>query len=216
MKSKYIVFFDLDSTLCKIEGLDYLAKLKGKKEKVSELTKQAMEGKIPFKEAIVKKLSIVRPSKKDLRVLSQTYIKNISPSAKELIKKLFKAKAEVFIITGSFKTAVYPLAEFLGIKKKNVFANEIIFDEKGDYKGLNLNNPLTENGGKPKIVGQILSKQKKPFYSIFIGDSITDLETQKIVDLFIGYTGVIEREIIKRKAKVSVKDLAEVAKILNL
>ena len=213
---KLFVFFDLDSTLCRIEGLDYLARLKGKDGEVKELTKSAMGGSLPFRKALLKKLEIVKPSKSDLLALSKAYIKNLSPRAKETINKLQKMKAEIFIITGSFETAVFPLAKFLKIKKQNVFANRIFFDEKGNYAGVDLENPLSRNGGKPEIVKKILSKENPKPFSIFVGDSITDLETKDVVDLFVGYGGVVERKRVKKEAEVYVKNFEEIFKIKQL
>ncbi len=207
---KLFVFFDLDSTLVKIEGLDWLAQYKGKDGKVKELTNKAMGGSFPFRKALLSKLEIIKPTKKEFEILSQAYLENITEGAKETIKRLKQKGAEVFIVTGSFYSAVYPLAGFLGIKKENVYANRIYFDEKGNYKGIDLNNPLSANGGKPKIVKKLLEKENPKPFSVFIGDSTTDLETKEVVDLFIGFGGVVEREKVKKTAEVFIKDLLEI------
>lgn len=58
------IVFDLDSTLVKIEGLDWLAKHKNKGREVSILTKKSMEGKIDFHESMIKKMKLISPSYK--------------------------------------------------------------------------------------------------------------------------------------------------------
>ena len=44
------VIFDCDMTLVTVEGIDELARLKGQAEYIAELTRQAMDGKIPLEE----------------------------------------------------------------------------------------------------------------------------------------------------------------------
>lgn len=212
---KYFVFFDLDSTICKIEGLDYLAESKGKNHHIKEITEKAMNGQLPFRTALLEKLKLIRPSKKDFSFLSQAYLANISPGIKETIQFLKKKGAVIFIITGSFYPAVLPLAEVLGIKEENLFANKIFFDEDGNFKDIDLDNPLSRNGGKLEIVKKILSPYNPKPYSIFIGDSVTDLETKEIVNLFIGYGGVKLREKVKKESDFFVKDLKEIVKLLK-
>ena len=65
--NKYdIVIFDVDSTLVKIEGLDWLAEYKGRGEEVRDLTKRSMEGEMDFNDAMTKKMELISPAKKDL------------------------------------------------------------------------------------------------------------------------------------------------------
>lgn len=211
-----LVFFDLDSTLCKIEGLDFLAEIKGKDGKVKEITEKAMNGLLPFKKALLLKLNLIKPSKKDFALLSKAYLKNLSPGAKEAIEFFKKKRAEIFIITGSFYPAVLPLAEKLAIRPDNVFANKIFFDEKGNYKGIDLQNPLSRNKGKPAVIKNLLPKYNPRPYSIFIGDSITDLEAKEAVDLFIGYGGVKIRKKVKEKADIFIMDFKKLKTINGL
>ncbi len=213
---KLLVFFDLDSTLVKIEGLDWLAEYKGKDGEIKRLTKNAMEGLLPFKQALLKKLEIIKPTKTDFKILSQAYIKNLIPEAKETVQTLLNRNVGVFIITGSFIEAVEPLAKLLNIKKENIFTNKIFWDKNGNYAGIDLNNPLSSNGGKPKIVKKILKNFNPKPYSIFVGDSITDLETKKVVDVFVGVGGVVTRKKVKENADVFIYDLKEVLKVCGI
>ena len=54
-----LVVFDLDNVLINTETIDEIAKIKGIEKEISDITLQAMQGKIPFEESIrqrVKKL----------------------------------------------------------------------------------------------------------------------------------------------------------------
>ena len=60
-----LVVFDLDNVLIDTETIDEIAKIKGIEEEISDITLQAMQGKIPFETSIrqrVKKLEGISTS----------------------------------------------------------------------------------------------------------------------------------------------------------
>ena len=197
MKSFNTIVFDLDSTLVKIEGLDWLANRLGKLGSLEKLTQLSMDGKIDFQEAMKIKMSTMSPSIKDLQALGQAYSKSLVEDAKEVIKAFHSMGKEVWILTGNFQPAVGIAADALSIPRDKIICNEIYFDSNGKYTGFNINHPLSSNGGKAVMLRSRLSKSGV----VFVGDGYTDLEIQKEVDLFIGYGGVIERQRVKRDSK---------------
>ena len=62
-------FFDVDSTLVTIEGIDVLAD--GNPE-ITKLTDAAMNGEIPLDQAYAKRLEMIRPSKDRVEQLGAT------------------------------------------------------------------------------------------------------------------------------------------------
>src|SRR3989304_4903743 len=164
------ILFDVDSTLVTFEGLDFIAEAKGKKQQVERLTAQAMNGHLPMREAMKIKLDIIRPNFFDLVKLGEAYVKNVVPGVKETIHQLKKAGYEVWILTGNFQPAVGILANFLCIPLSHVITNEIWFDDQGHYVSFSLDHPLSNNGGKAKI---IRSYGKRLLNSIMIGDGAT-------------------------------------------
>ncbi len=198
MKSYNDIVFDLDSTLVKIEGLDWLANRLGKLDSLAELTKLSMDGKISFKEAMKIKMSAMSPSVKDLQALGRAYSKSLVEDAKKVIQALQLSGKEVWILTGNFQPAVGIAAATLGIQEENIICNEIYFDSNGKYKGFNIKHPLSANGGKAIMLKKYLQNHKV----VFIGDGYTDLEIQNDVDLFVGYGGVAERQYVKLNSKI--------------
>ena len=196
------VVFDVDSTLVSIEGLDFLADLKGKGNQIKEITLQSMNGSLSMKEAMNIKMKIISPDYKDLIKMGEAYLKNITPGANETISILKKNGIKTWIVTGNFQPAVGMLANFLKIPKSQVITNEIFFDKNNNYVNFDVLNPLSNNGGKALIINDLKSKMGR---TVFVGDGSTDLETKDYVDLFIGYGGVIVRPTIEKKAKVYVK-----------
>jgi phosphoserine phosphatase len=197
------VMFDVDSTLTTIEGLDFLAKRKGKGEQIQALTKQAMGGNVPMREAMKIKMEIISPSFNDLVEMGKAYVKNVTPGAKDTIQTLKKNGLHVWIVTGNFQPGVGILAEYLGFDHANVITNKIFFDIHKNYKDFDLDNPLSNNGGKAKVLQKFRDTYKN---IVFVGDGNTDLETKSVVDLFIGFGGVIRRPHIAANSDIYVED----------
>ncbi|HXS14822.1 MAG TPA: HAD-IB family phosphatase [Candidatus Saccharimonadales bacterium] len=205
-----LIFFDLDSTLATIEGLDYLAESKGKGKEASSLTNLAMNGEVKMEEIFGKKIDLLSPSLSELEQLGEIYKKTLVQNAKDVIFQLRELGWEVGIVTGSFLPAVMPVAQHLGIAKELIFTNEIYFNGEGLYQDFKRHYALARSGGKAEIL-----KQFKDAQIVFVGDSVTDLDTQPFVNLFIGFGGVVERKKVKEEASMYVYDLSEVLKILK-
>ena len=205
------IIFDCDSTLSTIEGIDYLAEIAGKGSEVADLTSKAMNGEVKFEDVFAKRLDIIQPRKEQLQMVGQKYIETVIPDAHNTIDVLQKNEVEVYIISGGYTQAILPLAKFLGINEKNVFAVDLAFNEDGSYQGFDSSNPLTKSGGKLEVAKQIDNGKK----TIFVGDSITDVEASEAVDLFVGFGGVVERDVVKEKSDVYISNNS-FAYILNV
>lgn len=189
------VIFDCESTISTIEGIDVLAEMVGKKKEVSELTKKAMEGFCPFESIYEERLEIVRPTREKLMLLGNKYLENLVEDAKGVIEALQFLGKKVYIVSGGISTALFHLGENLGISRENIFGNDLLFDEKGNYKSF-IEGPLRRNHGKLQIIRQLAGRK------IVIGDGITDLETRECIDLFVGYGGVVRREKVEKASEV--------------
>jgi hypothetical protein len=63
-------------------------------------------------------------------------------------------------------------------------------------------SPLTISAGKPQIVTELIGKDFGR--TLFIGDGMSDLHTRSVVDLFVGFGGVVRREKVERGSEVYV------------
>lgn len=204
---KTIYIFDFDSTLIKTEALELLAEivLKNKPnkkkiiEKIKEITSKAMEGKISFKEALEKRLFFLKPTKKDIRLLSEKLKKKLTQSIKRNRYFFKKNSNNIYVVSGGFKDYIVPVLKKINIREDHIFANEFIFDKKGNYLGFNKNNPLSSDGGKPKVIARLKSKDVK---LIVIGDGMTDYQIRKerLADEFVAFTENVRRESVVRFA----------------
>lgn len=196
-----IVFFDVDSTLSAIEGIDELAA--GNVE-IAKLTEAAMNGEVSMNEVYGRRLEIIRPSRTDIESLARLYIERMIPDAPEVIASLQKAGVEILIVSAGIRQAILPLAEHLGVPARAVNAVELVFDEAGNYVDFDRRSPMTRNGGKETVVMNIRSRTKGK--AMFVGDGITDLEAKPAVDLFVGFGGVRARERVRAEADVFIDE----------
>jgi phosphoserine phosphatase len=200
-----LVFFDVDSTLVTIEGIDRLA---GNDPGIARLTEAAMNGEIALEEVYARRLDRIRPNRAAIDELGRRYLDSITPGAPELIGRLHAAGAQVHLVTAGIAQAIAPLADFLSIPPRSVHAVSLTFGPSGEYLDFDRRSPLVRTGGKELVVRDVRARTKGK--AAFVGDGMSDLETSPAVDLFIGFGGVRVRAQVKEKAAVYVENLSEV------
>jgi phosphoserine phosphatase len=212
------VFFDCESTLTTIEGIDELARIKGQFEYISELTRKAMNGEIEFEAVYNERLKVLKPTRADLRLIARAYCQNVVPNAKEVISALKAGGCEVSIISGGLQQAIMKFARWLGVPSTNVRAVPVKFDElSGEWWRFDQTKyggnpeehfidisptPLVETEGKRDVIKELAGEEKR---TMFVGDGITDLEARGAVNLFVGFGGVVHRERVAEEADVFIE-----------
>lgn len=202
------IFFDCDSTLTTIEGIDILAESAGKKWRVEVLTNAAMNGQRELEDVYDKRLKAVKPTRQQILDIRQSYKKNIVEDAYQLIAALQYLGHKVYIISGGLAEPVQEFGIFLGVPKKNIRAVGVTYNELSghwwsgeDAKYLNYREgALTVSDGKAEIVNELLDDRNGR--SLLIGDGNSDLLAGHAVDLFVGYGGVIKRQNVLENAPV--------------
>jgi phosphoserine phosphatase len=124
--------------------------------------------------------------------------------AVETIRMLQDAGSQIYLVTAGIAQAIHPLADHLSIRRSNVHAVPLSFDEQGQYAGFDQRSMLSRNGGKELVVRSILARSKG--LAAFVGDGASDLETKGVVALFIGYGGVVARPAVRDNADVYVSE----------
>lgn len=209
-----LIFFDCDSTLSAIEGVDELARLKGKEGRVGLLTQKAMDGDLDLAEVYGKRLQAIRPTRGQLAAIEQLYWDRMVPDAREVVAALQFLGKQVFIISGGLAEPVRGFGARLGVPPERIRAVELEFNElSGDwwryydqtsqtaesYLAYET-SPLTVSAGKPHIVSELA--QNGWGRKLFVGDGVSDLHTRAIVDLFVGFGGVVRREKVENGSDV--------------
>lgn len=199
-----LVFFDVDSTLVTIEGIDILGR---GDPKIVALTEASMNGAVPIEEVYAPRLEIIRPDRQVVESLGALYISSLVEGAAETIEALKAAGVIVHLVTAGLEQAIRPLADWLGVQ--HLHAVRVEFEADGAYKDFDRRSPLTRAGGKEIVARDVRARTKGK--AAFVGDGASDLEAKGAVDLFIGFGGVRERAIVRENAHVYATSMRDVA-----
>lgn len=194
------VYFDCDSTLSSIEGVDELLQFvdEALRRDIAALTDQAMNGALPLAEVYETRLQKLAPRRAQLDEVGAHYVQNVVPDGAETIAALQHLGKHIGVVSGGLLTPVQHLARHLGIPLEHAHAVPLVFDERGDYVDFDRRSPLWQNGGKIPVV-QGAPAHHHPM--AFVGDGVTDLETQGHVARFVGFGGVVARDAVRARAE---------------
>ena len=210
-----LVCLDCDSTLSSLEGIDELGRLRGPDvfASVERLTTDAMEGRIRIEDIFKLRLDVIRPTRADAEKVGAQYLATVEPSALAMVRAVEQQGWTPLIISGGFRPAIRPLADFLGIAR--VEAVELHFAADGSYAGFDEAYPSTRSGGKPEIIAT-LRQELAPERIVMVGDGASDLETQPFVDLFVGFGRYVARAKVKQEARAFITALSQLPGLLPI
>jgi phosphoserine phosphatase len=208
------IFFDCDSTLTTVEGIDVLAETMGKRRRVEVLTQAAMDGAIDLEDVYAKRLKTLRPTRRQILDLRHSYKRNMVEDAARVVAALQALGHKVYIISGGLAEPVEEFGISLGIPRERIRAVGIAYNElSGPWWEQPSNDDkrymtyqegaLTISDGKAQIVRELLGDQRGR--SLLIGDGNSDLLAGRAVDLFVGYGGVVSRPKVRAEAPVFIE-----------
>lgn len=201
-RSKYrFVFFDVDSTLVTIEGIDVLS---GNDPNIARLTEAAMNGEIPLDEVYGRRLELIQPTRDAVENLARQYQASLVAGVEETMHALRDAGAIVHLVTAGIEQAVLPLAQRLGIPARAVHSVRLEFTGEGEYAGFDRRSFLTRPGGKELVVRDVRARTHGK--AAFVGDGVSDLEARPAVDFFVGFGGVHTRARVKENADIFITE----------
>ena len=213
------IFFDCDSTLSSIEGIDELARQKGKFDQVKKLTDAAMDGEVHLQSVYDRRLELLSPTRAEIQELEHHYRQTLVPDAAEVIKALQQLNKELFIVSGGLLAAVRPFGEWLGIPGRNIRAVDVRYnalsgqwwDYQQDRWGPRPDveymdpeeTPLIESHGKADVIRAL--RQGLSGRAILVGDGVSDLAARPAVEAVVGFGGVVSRRRVAAEADAFIK-----------
>ncbi len=194
------VWFDCDSTLSAIEGVDELLQWAppSLRAEILQLTEQAMAGTLPLAEVYERRLARLAPRREQLDAIGALYVRRLVPDALAVVQALQSLGKDVGILSGGLLVPVQIVAAHLGILADHVHAVPLHFAADGSYLDFDRSSPLWRNGGKVVVVQQHL-QHLRPM--AFVGDGITDAETAGHVARFVGFGGVVARPAVRARSE---------------
>jgi phosphoserine phosphatase len=204
------IFFDCDSTLTAVEGIDILADTEEKKREVAALTQAAMDGQLDLEEIYARRLQTINPTHEQIRAIRRFYKRNTVEDAAAVITALQEQGHQVYIISGGLAEPVEEFGIYLGVPRQHIRAVNIHYNQlsgawwqqnnEAEHILTYQKGALTVSDGKAQIVRELLGQQNGR--SLLIGDGSSDLLAGTAVDLFVGYGGVVTRPRVLEQAPI--------------
>ena len=188
------VVLDVDSTLSGIEGVDWLAALRGgdTAATVRRLTHDAMSGRLSLEQAYARRLERIAPTRLEVGALAEAYRAAAAPGAGPVSKRLRDSGVRIIAISGGLRDAVLPLCRDAGFAADDIFAVGMTWDEQGRYVGFDRASPLVTQHGKAVLLRQLAPQAP----ILAVGDGSTDaaMRAPGAADAFAAYVGFVRRE----------------------
>jgi len=166
------LFMDMDSTLIQCECIDEIADYLGFREKISAITRRAMEGELDFTASLRERVKLLRGLKAD--VLRQVYDERIllNEGAEKLITTLHDRGWKVGLVSGGFTFFTDLLKDRLGLD----FAAGNSLEIKDNRLTGNLSGPIINATAKRKaLIRQAKAWDIPMSQTVAMGDGANDL-----------------------------------------
>jgi phosphoserine phosphatase len=205
------VVLDVDSTLCGVEGIDWLAEQRGGDvgRQVAQLTDRAMRGEIALDAVYGERLALVSPTRDEMRELARVYVATLAAGAAPAVRRLCRAHRRVVLVSGGLREAILPLAAELELAAADVHAVSVQFGPDGRYAGYDATSPLATADGKRRVVRSL----GLPRRILAMGDGATDLAMRADVDTFAAFTGFVRREPVVAAADLTLESFDQLVEL---
>ena len=197
--------FDFDSTLMDGETIDFLADELNFKEKVSSITKKAMQGKMDFFESLTMRVNFLK-GLQEKRLNEICHNLPYMPGAKETIGELKKRGYKVVVFSGGFRNATSFAKEIL---KYDVDFSNTLHVRHGILTG-NVGGEMMFDFSKGDMLQRlqaILGIDKNS--TMVVGDGANDRSMFKFAKTKVAFCA---KEILKKEANIVIetKDLTKI------
>lgn len=207
--TKFLVVFDVDSTLIEDEAIELLADRAGKRSEVAEITERAMRGELDFAASLIERVAV-------LEGLPETVLSDVSKElrptkgAAELVAAIHDRGGKACAVSGGFIQLLGPVKAAIGFDFEKANTLEVI---DGRLSG--------------RVIGQIVDRQAKAdallgwaaelgvpiSRTIAVGDGANDLGMMEVAGLSVAFAA---KPIVRQKAKIALneRDLASLIQLL--
>ena len=171
-RSKRLVVMDMDSTLIQQEVIDEIARVHGVYDEVSAVTERAMQGDIPFGEALRQRCALLAGAPESV---FETVLERIelTPGAEHFIRTLQRLGYKTAVVSGGFIQVAEPIRQKLGLDY--AFANQLeVIDGKLTGR---LIGPIVDRARKADLLESMAQAERVSLESVIaIGDGANDLD----------------------------------------
>jgi phosphoserine phosphatase len=181
--SRFLVVFDVDSTLIEDEVIELLAEAAGKREEVKAITDAAMAGDLDFSQSLAARVAMLAGVSET--VLTETLARvRVTPGARELIAAIHRADGKVAAISGGFSQVLEPLAKDLQLDFYRANTLEIT---DGKLSGKTVGPVIDRSAKAASLAEWALELGIAEGRTIAVGDGANDLEMMKAAGIGVAF-----------------------------
>lgn len=204
------VFFDLESTLLRLEGLNKLANivLKNDFERLSRIvqtTHMGQSGEIDFTQSLSLRMGILVEAGLNyhhIADLKQEVAGSLAASVLENSGFFQANRDSVYFLSAGFLDLLWPAINQFDLPQNHIFTNQFI--SKGiAITGYNRDNPLSREGGKTAVIKRLKQDGLRGKKIWMVGDGQPDFDTYR--------QGAAHRFILYKEVRSSNRPLEEKA-----
>lgn len=184
-KSKRVVVFDMDSTLVTGEGIDELAALAGCGDEVAAITRETVEGRLEFGDALRRRVKLLA-GVPESSLLEVARTMTLTPGAEEALSVLRALGFRLAVVSGGFTPMVDVLVKRLGIDYG--YGNQLEVRD-GVLTGRVL-EPILDAQGKADRLREIAAGEGVSRDQVVgVGDGANDIPMLQAAGLGIAFRG---------------------------
>jgi phosphoserine phosphatase len=188
---------DADMTFLQCEVIDELGKLAGVGDKIAAITRQAMNGEMDFKSALLKRVQLLKglPTEK-LQQLSNSL--PLTPGAESLVNILKYLGYKIALVSGGFQFFIDKIRDDYGLDYG--VANQLKI-ENGKVSG-ELEGQIIDAEAKEKTLVALAEKEGFSLRQVVaVGDGANDIKMLARAGLGIAFNA---KPMVQRHARASI------------
>lgn len=209
--TKFLVVFDVDSTLIQDEVIELLADAAGQGELVKQITDRAMAGEIDFAGSLQERVATLKGLPES--VLTQVYDRiRLTVGVQELIEAIHAAGGKVGAVSGGFSQLLQPLAQRLSLDF--YLANDLEIAD-GKLTGRVSGKIVDGQAKKDSLLSWATATQVEVERTVAVGDGANDLLMMSVAGLSVAFNA---KPVVRQKAQLVIDkpDLRSLIEVLGL
>ena len=206
--SRFLVVFDVDSTLIQDEVIELLAEEAGKRAEVAAITDAAMRGELDFAESLKARVATLGGLPES--VIHATFDRvRLTPGASQLIEHIHAIGGLVGAVSGGFAQILTPLAERLNLDFH--LANQLGVAD-GNLTG-QVDGQIIDQNAKAATL-ELWADQSgiSTANTVAVGDGANDLQMMSLAALGVAFNA---KPVVRDQANL-VAELVDLAELIPL